>query len=129
MHYPGKIVAIPGNHDGEIYPKTDPLPLKAFLQNFCATSAKVPPIAGSIYRETMTQPGVYSSASSASTRTRLKIPGSAQKQWLISALRYVKGKRTQGTRKGLIIATHHPPFSQGGHSGSSEMLSDIDDAC
>jgi hypothetical protein len=59
VHYPGKIIAIPGNHDGEVFPKTDPKTLEAFQANFCAPSQKVPPIAGTIYRETMNQPGVY----------------------------------------------------------------------
>jgi hypothetical protein len=59
MHYPGKIIAIAGNHDGEVFPQTDPKTLNAFLANFCAPSQKVPPIAGTIYRETMNQPGVY----------------------------------------------------------------------
>src|SRR5437870_578238 len=57
-HYPGKIIAIAGNHDGEVFPKSDPKSLKA-----------------------------------------------------------------------LIMSTHHPPYSSGGHSGSDEMLADIDDAC
>ncbi|PYU27387.1 MAG: hypothetical protein DMG32_07280 [Acidobacteria bacterium] len=59
VHYPGKIIAIAGNHDGEVFPQTDPKTLNAFLANFCASSQKVPPIAGTIYRETMNQPGVY----------------------------------------------------------------------
>ena len=29
----------------------------------------------------------------------------------------------------MLFATHHPPYSSGGHSGSTEMLDDIDDAC
>jgi calcineurin-like phosphoesterase family protein len=59
--YPGKILAVAGNHDGEIFAKTDPTPLKAFLETFCAKSAVVPPIADEvrIFRQTMTQPGVY----------------------------------------------------------------------
>ena len=32
VHYPGKIIAIPGNHDGETFPETDPKTLRAFLQ-------------------------------------------------------------------------------------------------
>ena len=36
VHYPGKIIAIPGNHDGEVFPKTDPKTLEAFQANFCA---------------------------------------------------------------------------------------------
>jgi len=54
MHYPGKIVAIPGNHDGESDAK-----IKDFQKYFCAATQAVPPIAGSIFRQTLTQPGVY----------------------------------------------------------------------
>ena len=143
MHYPGKIIAIPGNHDGEVFPKTDPVSLRAFMQNFCATTAKVPPIAGSIYRETMTQPGVYwlletpfidiigldSNSAENPGFISGQIPGNAQKKWLVSTLKYISSNRKSNSRKALIIATHHPPYSQGGHSGSTEMLSDIDDAC
>jgi Calcineurin-like phosphoesterase len=60
MKYPGKIVAVAGNHDGEVFPDTDPTPLQAFLDNFCAPTAIVPPVADEvrIFRETMTLPGV-----------------------------------------------------------------------
>jgi len=138
MHYPGKIVAIPGNHDGESTVK-----IEAFQKYFCATSATVPSIAGSIYRQTMTQPGVYwfmdapfvqiiglysNSAENPGFISGLK-PGPKQKQWLVQTLKSIKAVRDKGTRKALLIATHHPPYSSGGHSGSTEMLADIDDAC
>ena len=60
-HYPGKILAIPGNHDGEAKSKVDEPSLQAFRDNFCAKAAKVPlQASGSgIFRETMTQPSVY----------------------------------------------------------------------
>ena len=60
-HYPGKIIAIAGNHDGEVKAQADAPSLSAFVDNFCARKAVVPPqAAGSgIYRETMTEPGVY----------------------------------------------------------------------
>jgi hypothetical protein len=53
--YPGKIIAIPGNHDGETFAQTDPTPLKAFRDNFCAPTATVPKIASDvrIFRETV----------------------------------------------------------------------------
>jgi hypothetical protein len=59
--YPAKIIAVPGNHDGETFAGTDPKPLGAFLSNFCATTAVVAPQASAagVFRETMTQPGVY----------------------------------------------------------------------
>lgn len=138
MHYPGKIVAIPGNHDGESSVK-----MTAFQKYFCATSATVPAIAGSIFRQTMTQPGVYwfmdapfvqiiglysNSAENPGFISGAK-PGPQQKNWLIKTLKNIKAARDKGTRKALLIVTHHPPYSSGGHSGSTQMLADIDDAC
>ena len=143
VHYPGKIVAIAGNHDGEVFPTTDPRALQAFLANFCAPSQKVPAIAGTIYRETMNQPGVYylldapwlqivalySNAAENPGFISGTIPGSAQKDWLLKTLTEVAALRRQGKRKALVFATHHPPFTAGGHSPSTQMLADIDAVC
>jgi hypothetical protein len=143
MHYPGKIIGIPGNHDGEVFPKSDPTTLKAFQANFCAASQTVPPIAGTIFRQTMNQPGVYwwlsapfvdivglySNAAENPGFISGKIPGPAQKTWLIQTLKAIVAQRQAGPRKALVLATHHPPFSSGGHSGSTQMLADIDSAC
>ena len=138
MHYQGKIIAIPGNHDGESAAK-----MTAFQKYFCAPSQSVPPIAGSIYRETMNQPGVYwlldapfvhivglysNTAENPGYISGNQI-GQKQKDWLVKTLTSIKAQRDKGNKKGLIIATHHPPFSGGGHSGSTQMLADIDDAC
>ncbi len=142
-HYPGKIIAIPGNHDGEVFPKTDPKTLKAFLKNFCAAKALVPPIAGTIFRQTMTQPGVfwlldtpfahiiglYSNVAENPGFISGKIPGKHQKAWLVETLKRLAELRTTEPRKALVFAAHHPPFSSAGHAGSHEMLADIDDAC
>ncbi len=143
VHYPGKIIAIPGNHDGEVFPKTDPKTLKAFHSNFCAASQQVPPIAGTIFRQTMNQPGVYwwlsapfvdivglySNAAENPGFISGTIPGQAQKNWLIKTLKIIATQRQAGPRKALVMATHHPPFTAGGHSPSTLMLADIDDAC
>jgi hypothetical protein len=145
MQYPGKIIAIPGNHDGETFPTTDPTTLKAFLANFCAASQTVPAIAGSIFRQTMNQPavywlldapflqivGMYSNTAENPGFISGTIPGPAQKTWLLAILKTLAGQRKAGPRKALVFATHHPPFSAGGttHSGSSEMLADIDGVC
>jgi hypothetical protein len=143
MHYPGKIIAIPGNHDGEVFQATDPTSLKAFLSNFCAATPTVPAIAGTIFRETVTQPGVYwllntpfvdiiglySNVAENPGFISGAVPGPQQKAWLIATLKQIAKDRGTGKRKGLLIATHHPPFSAGGHSGSTDMLADIDDAC
>jgi hypothetical protein len=143
VHYPGKIVAIPGNHDGETFPKTDPKTLQAFWANFCAPSQTVPPIAGTIYRQTMNQPGVYylldcpfvqivamySNAAENPGFISGTIPGQAQKTWLVKTLKGIAADRKNSPRKALVFATHHPPYTAGGHSPSTEMLADIDDAC
>ena len=144
-HYPGKILAIPGNHDGEEKSPADSPSLKDFEANFCAAKAAVPPQAANsgIYRETVTQPGVYWILDAPFVRiiglysNRLENPGflqgvtkgqsdSSQIDWLNKTLTAIS---KANDKKALLIATHHPPFSQSGHSGSSEMNQTIDDAC
>ncbi|HZK64003.1 MAG TPA: metallophosphoesterase [Puia sp.] len=146
--YPGKIIAIPGNHDGELF-KFDgtstgqTTTLAAFQRNFCQPKRGVPSGAATIYREMVAQPGVY---------WWLKAPfidivalysnvgegpgfisgadiGQAQKNWLVKTLNSIKKDRAAGNRKALILAVHHPPFSEGGHSSSTTMLADLEDAC
>jgi hypothetical protein len=142
MKYPGKIIAIPGNHDGEVFSGTDPVSLKEFLNNFCAASAAVPKIAADvrIFRETMTQPGVYWMLSAPFVdviglySNIAEGPGNLlgasgddqQVKWLSKTLASLK---QSADNKALVIATHHPPYSSGGHSGSPEMLAQIDKAC
>jgi len=113
------------------------------LANFCAPSQKVPAIAGTIFRETMNQPGVYwllnapfvdiiglySNAAENPGFISGAIPGQAQKTWLTRTLQGIQTQRSAGTRKALVVATHHPPFTAGGHSPSTEMLTDIDSVC
>jgi predicted phosphodiesterase len=148
LNYRGKIIAIPGNHDGEVFAGTDPVTLGAFLANFCPNpaSGSPPPITGTIFRELVPQPGVYwrldapfvdiiglySNAAENPGFISGTIPGNAQKFWLAETLKQIAEQRKQGPRKALIIATHHPPYSysgSGGHPGSPDMRQDIDDAC
>jgi Calcineurin-like phosphoesterase len=142
-HYPGKILAIPGNHDGETKSAADIPSLNAFQANFCTDTAVVPPQAASsgIYRETMTQPGVYWMLDAPFVRiiglysNCLENPGflegdggndSSQLDWLKKTLNSISGKKNN---KALVIATHHPPYSSAGHSGSTEMNQSIDAIC
>jgi hypothetical protein len=143
--YPAKIIAVPGNHDGETFAGSDPKPLGAFLANFCAPTAVVAPQASAagVFRETMTQPGVYWMLDAPFVQIiglysnisegpgDLEGAGGDQQQitWLNSTLKTIAASRKAGGRKALIIGVHHPPFSQGGHSGSPVMLQQIDDAC
>ena len=137
-HYPGKIVAIPGNHDGET-----PEKIADFQKYFCANSQVVPDVAGTIFRQTMNQPGVYwlldaplvqivglySNCAENPGFISGAVPGNDQKQWLINTLKQIAVARKGGARKALLITTHHPPYASGGHSGSIDMLNDLDDAC
>lgn len=146
--YPGKIIAIPGNHDGELF-KYDgssvgqKKSLAAFMQNFCLPKPSVPPAAGSIYRQMVSQPGVYwvlnapfvdviglySNIAEGPGYISGKAIGTKQKDWFTKTLTQIKKARVNGGRKALIIAVHHPPFSNGGHDASTDMLKDIDDSC
>jgi hypothetical protein len=144
-HYPGKIIAIPGNHDGEVKAAADSPSLKDFRANFCAEDATVPQQASGsgIFRETMTLPGVYWMLEAPFVRViglysnLLENPGYlegrtegkpdvSQQTWLEATLRAVGGMEE---RKALVIATHHPPYSQSGHSGSREMHQAILEIC
>jgi hypothetical protein len=144
--YPGKIIAIPGNHDGEVKTKEDDPSLSAFLAHFCADHATVPTQASEsgIFRENMTQPGVYWLLDAPFLRiiglysNKLENPGflqgkkdngdvdTSQLDWLKATLTKISKNKS---KKALLIATHHPPFSQSGHSGSTDMLKSIDDIC
>lgn len=145
-HYPGKIIAIPGNHDGETLVAQDQPSLKDYLANFCAASAQVPPDASSsgIFRQTMTQPGAYWLLDAPFVRilglysNRIENPGflegktnagasdTSQIDWLEKTL---KTLASAPEKKALIIATHHPPYSEGNHSGSQHMSDTIDHCC
>ena len=144
-HYPGKIIAIPGNHDGEALSKQDEPSLQAFGENFCSKKPAVPTGAAKsgIYRETLTQPGVYWLFETPFVRlvglysNWLENPGflngitknktdTSQIEWLGRTLGSLAKARD---KKGLIIATHHPPYSKSGHSGSPGLNATVDKAC
>ena len=146
--YPGKIIAIPCNHDGELFKWNNTstgqkTTLEAFMRNFCQPKPAVPPAAGTIYREMVAQPGVYWVVNTpfadisglysniAEGQGFISAPsiGQVQKNWMVKTLKAIKNSRTKSHRKALIIAVHHPPFSNGGHEPSTAMLNDIDDAC
>ena len=140
--YPGRILAVPGNHDGEINENTDPKSLAAFRRNFVAKKSKRVAAAGSSLRPAVTQPGVYflleapfvriiglytNAADEAGFLSAEEI-GFAQKDFLIDQLKIIASKRAGGDTAALVIATHHPPYSASDHPGSKEMLDDFDDA-
>jgi hypothetical protein len=144
--YPAPIIAIPGNHDGVVYPSDPETTLEAFLRNFCAPSPAVSPDAGGLVRTTMIAPGVYFTLEAPFVRILglysnvLEDPGVISSQggtyttlddrqiaFLTAALKRVESDNFTGA---VIIAVHHPPFTGGSvHGGSPEMLADIDSAC
>jgi hypothetical protein len=119
--------------------------LKAFFDNFCAPSAAVPKIASNvgIFRETMTQPGVYwlldapflyliglySNVGEGPGDLRGANQDMKQIKWLQATLKDLKKKQDAGDTRAVVIATHHPVYSEGGHSSSDFMRSQIDQAC
>ena len=146
--YPGKIIAIPGNHDGELFKFNgtstgQTTTLEAFSKNFCRTTPGVPSAAGTIFREMVNQPGVYwmldapfvniiglySNIAENPGFIQADSIGKKQVVWLVKTLKNIQRARGKGTRKALMIAVHHPPMSQGSHSSSTDMLADIDKAC
>lgn len=151
-HYPGKIIAIPGNHDGELFkydqvgqPSTgQTVSLQAFQDNFCQLLPGVPAGAATIYREMISQPAVYwylnapfvdivalysNVADGPGFISDNKVVGKVQKTWFTETLTAIAAQRKKGPRKALIVAVHHPPYSGGGHSPSIAMSKDIDDSC
>jgi predicted phosphodiesterase len=148
-HYSRLIFAVPGNHDGEIFPTTDPTTLAAFKTNFCAPTGSQPPMAKQFGVLMPTQPGpywhlrapfvdiigLYSNADeNFGVISNAKV-GTQQKTWLQARLKAVAAARSGATRSALVLVVHHPPYARGfqtsgyGHPGNPEMLQDIDDCC
>jgi hypothetical protein len=141
--YPAPIIAIPGNHDGEIY-ATDPEPtLDAFLRNFCSITPGHTPEAAALVRTSMIAPGVYFTLESPFVRILgvysnvLEDPGVISSEGVKSSpvsdeqLNFLTAALTRAkTFKGaVIVVVHHPPFTYGtNHSGSPRMLQDLDKA-
>jgi Calcineurin-like phosphoesterase len=145
--YPGKIIAIPGNHDGEVRAPADDPSLSAFLANFCVPigteSVPAQALATGVYRKTMAQPGacwmldapflrivaLYSNRIEnfgyLEGKTKAGALDSSQIDWLRTTLSNIK---KDNNKKALIVATHHPPYSSSGHNGSFETLNTIDKA-
>ena len=132
MNYPGPIVAIPGNHDGDVNPATGESSLAGFVRNFCAQSAVISPDNRESPRRTMTQPNVYWTLNT----PLVTIIGlysncpeggqisDTQRQWFEGEL------RAADTSLPIILAVHHPIYSAyGGHPGSTRLKQFLDESC
>jgi Calcineurin-like phosphoesterase len=141
--YPAPIIAIPGNHDGEIY-AGDPRPtLDAFLRNFCSASPEHTPEATGLVRTSMIAPGVFFTLDAPFVRILglysnvLEDPGVISSEGVKSSpvtdqqLNFLTAAltRAKSFSGAVIVAVHHPPFTYGtNHSGSPIMLQDLDKA-
>jgi hypothetical protein len=141
--YPAPIIAIPGNHDGEVY-TGDPRPtLDAFLRNFCSASPEHTPEATGLVRTSMIAPGVFFTLEAPFVRILgvysnvLEDPGVISSEGVKSSpvtdqqLNFLTAAltRAKSFSGAVIVAVHHPPFTYGtNHSGSPRMLQDLDKA-
>jgi Calcineurin-like phosphoesterase len=149
--FDGIILAIPGNHDGEVRVSADDPSLSAFQENFVQPVGQQPPMAKSFGVKMPNQPGVYfhldapfvdlialdSNAAEDFGTLGKDATDTHQATWLQATLTTIKASRTGkgGTRKALLFAMHHPPYARGlqqsgaGHPGSPQMQARLDAAC
>ena len=141
--YPGKIIAIAGNHDGEVKGGKQPKTLVAFKKNFCPPQPTVHQSAGTIYREMVAQPGVYwhldcpfldliglyTNVADGPGYLAEAPGGSAQMKWFGQRLDAIaKARSTADKRRAFILCLHHPPYSNGGHAGSPCVVTALQSA-
>lgn len=128
--YPAPILAIPGNHDGDVQDPSVPS-LAAFVENFCAPTPRLTKEAGDVSRDAMTEPNVYWTldtpfATLIGLYTNVPEGGwmdDKQIAWLASEL------SSAPQDKALIVSMHHPIYSADVmHSGSQYMSSTLDNA-
>jgi hypothetical protein len=144
--YQAPILAVAGNHDGEVYKGDPEATLVSFLRNFCSPTAVETPDAAGLIRTAMIQPGVFYTFDAPYVRILalysncLEDPGvisseggtrpilnDTQLDYLTAALTRCKTENYKGA---VILVTHHPPFTGGEeHGGSPVMLADIDACC
>lgn len=131
MNYPAPIVAIPGNHDGDIDPQTNESSLEGFVRNFCAQAPVHTPEAGDSPRTAMTQPNVYwtfltplvTFVGLYSNCPEGGVLSQAQIDWFHSEL------AAAPTDRALIVTVHHPIYSAyGSKPGSQQLYSVLESA-
>jgi predicted phosphodiesterase len=132
INYPGPIVAIPGNHDGDVNPATGESSLEAFVRNFCSQSSVISPDNIDAPRRTMTQPNVFWTLNT----PLVTIIGlysncpeggqisDTQRAWFIAEL------EAAASDLPLIVTIHHPVYSAyGAHPGSTRLKDLLEHSC
>lgn len=123
--YPGPILAVAGNHDGQVYSTDTAGSLDAFLRNFVNTQPVKTPESGGLVRTAMTQPGVYFTFDVPFVTiiglysNALEDPGVISSEGNKNSpvddqqLPFLQAALTQAkaAKKPVILVTHHPPYT------------------
>ena len=130
-HYPPPILAIPGNHDGEVDDPAVQTSLDGWVDYFMQPNPDVDPISKDAPRVGLNLPNVYWTlvtplATIVGMYTNVPEGGSIdsmQQQWVTNEF------ATAPTDRALILALHHPIYSfDVYHSGSSKMADVLENA-
>jgi hypothetical protein len=130
-HYDAPILAIPGNHDGEVDDPSAQTSLDGWVQYFMQEDPDVDPISKDAPRVQLNLPNVYWTlvtefATIIGLYTNVPEHGSIdsqQQQWVTHEF------ATAAKDRALILALHHPIYSfDTYHSGSSKMADVLENA-
>jgi hypothetical protein len=130
MHYDAPILAIPGNHDGDVIDPSVPS-LAAFVENFCSTEPHLSSEAGDSGRDTMTEPNVYWTLETPFITFIGLYTNVPEGGWMDdNQIAWLNSELTSAPQnKALIVAMHHPIYSADTyHSGSAYMSNILDQA-
>jgi hypothetical protein len=124
LHYPGPILAIPGNHDGDLGIPPVGSSLEGFIVNFCAATATVTADARDVARPAMTQPNCYWTLG-APLVTVIGLYTNCPEHGVVEQEQadWFRGELAAADKsKALIVALHHPPYSADDHHGASQPM-------
>ena len=130
LHYDAPILAIPGNHDGDVIDTSIPS-LAAFVENFCATEPHLSSEAGDSGRDTMTQPHVYWTLDTPFATFIGLYTNVPEGGWMDNnQIAWLQSELTASPQdKALFVSMHHPIYSADiYHSGSAYMHTILDQA-
>jgi hypothetical protein len=121
------IIAIPGNHDGEVDVPPTTTSLQGFVRYFMSPTPVVQPESKDAPRVTMSLPNVYFTLDApfvtiVGMYTNVPEHGtvdSIQQQWLTNEF------ATAPRDKALIVALHHPIYSFDDHHSGSARMADV----
>ena len=127
--YPAPILAIPGNHDGDLPPHPTVGSLAAYVENFDAASPHRTVESGDTHRDAMTQPNPYWTLTTpVATIIGLysNVPDGGQLD--DAQIAWLAGELTAADPdKALILTAHHPVYSADNYHGGSSYLGAIID--